>query len=137
MSGCRRRCRRCCIPVLPHQLSGTAGARDAEPRRKAVAGPRFQGNNATPPEACRDASLVGLLSSHPRNNGNLLRLGTNSRDSRSAVGDCIIVPPLPLSWRPERRLLTVRSTGRCNTLTFEQEVKCYGSTGETSLLYSG
>jgi len=29
------------------------------------------------------------------------------------------------------------SRGRCNTLTFEQEVKCYGSTSETSLLYSG
>jgi hypothetical protein len=37
----------------------------------------------------------------------------------------------------ERPLVEVRSTGRCNTLTFEQEVECYGPTSEASPLYSG
>ena len=31
----------------------------------------------------------------------------------------------------------VRSTGRGNTLTFEQEVECYGTTSKASLLYCG
>jgi hypothetical protein len=37
----------------------------------------------------------------------------------------------------ERHVLMVRSTDRCNTLTFRQEVECYGTTSKASLLYCG
>jgi hypothetical protein len=36
-----------------------------------------------------------------------------------------------------RQVLPVRSTSRCNTLTFGQEVECYGTTRKASLLYCG
>jgi hypothetical protein len=34
-------------------------------------------------------------------------------------------------------LLAVRSTDRCNTLTFRREVECYGTASKASLLYCG
>jgi hypothetical protein len=44
---------------------------------------------------------------------------------------------LKIAGRPELPVLTVRSTDRCNTLTFEREVECDGTTTRTSLLYRG
>jgi hypothetical protein len=63
----------------------------------------------------------------------LYRLSTKIDRFPFQSSDLVVPSTGAIAAARDRQLRMVRSTGRANTLTFEQEVECYGTTSKAAL----